>query len=301
MSSKQKGALFFSLSMISIGSTAPISSEVLRHFPIFFGVSAILLSTSISLLPFLTGIQTTLKSLTRSDWKLLFLQSLLGVVLFRIFFFYAIQFSGPVEAGVINSLTPAIMVGISYFFFRDTIKPLEIGGVLLAVFGVLIMKSDLFLTSHQNVTLWGTVFALFAAILDTVFILTGSKLPSKLNPFHKTSIVIAVSLICLLPMGIWEGAQISWNQISLTSWIPVLLYGVVSNPISYICLFMGGGAIPTALSGTLTSFIPLSTLFFSYLLTDTKPTTYHLVGTAVVVLSIIFISRSHSKSPPHST
>lgn len=108
------------LAMAIVGSTIVVSKLIADTFPAFLGTTLTLFVALIGIAPlYLYQNRKNKITPTKGDWQYIVLQSLTGVVLFRVLSFYGLKMTSPVDAGIITSTTPAIIALIAMFLLKE--------------------------------------------------------------------------------------------------------------------------------------------------------------------------------------
>jgi len=106
----------------------------------------------------------TIRQLSKRHWKILILQSVFGILLFRVFLTFELQYTSAIEAGIITGTSPAITALFTRLILREYLNKNSIIGILLTLSGVLLLQGFYFNVSTFNINhLLGNLLALGAA------------------------------------------------------------------------------------------------------------------------------------------
>ncbi|WP_310794042.1 DMT family transporter [Geobacillus sp. FSL K6-0789] len=75
-------------------------------------------------------------------WLPLAAAGILGVIGYNLLLYGALAYTSPMNAAIVNSLNPAIIVVLSYALLRERLSKTNIAGFLLSLAGVLFILTD---------------------------------------------------------------------------------------------------------------------------------------------------------------
>lgn len=106
-------------------------------------------------------------------------------------------------------------------------------------------------------------FLIFGAVIsEALFILFGKFIAQRASPLAISTIVSFFGAILFLPFSLYEGSQFEFKEVSITEWGFVLYFGLVVTVFAFILMHQGMSKVSASVAGVLTSFIPLSSIFF---------------------------------------
>lgn len=148
------------------------------------------------------------------DFGRLAICGLFGVALNQLMFFNGLMLTSPINAPVIMTLTPIIVLILSAVFLKEKIRNLQIVGVILGAIGsiafILLNKPGGFASGQ------GDVLILINATSYSFYLVLVKPLMSKYKPLTVISWVFSFGLIYVL---IWfpssmEVSAVNWSAIS---------------------------------------------------------------------------------------
>nr|WP_321227437.1 DMT family transporter [uncultured Psychroserpens sp.] len=162
------------------------------------------------------------EKIDRKDYITIFFAAVFGVGINMLFFLKGLEYTSPIHASVIMTITPIIIMVLSIFFLNEKLTKLKIGGILLAFCGGLLLtalgKSD---RVGDNVAL-GNLFIFINAISYSIYVIIIKRLTAKYHPFTFIKWLFLFGLILLLPFGYTETTEIEWSSFSPYIWFSVL-------------------------------------------------------------------------------
>ncbi len=282
------------LAMTIVGSTIVISKLIADTFPTFFGTSLTLIVALIGITPlYLYHNKKNRITPTKSDWKYLVLQSLTGVVLFRVLSFYGLKMTSPVDAGIITSTTPAIIALIAMFLLKERISRNMWIGIFFAILGVSII--NLFTDVHNSIEgvndkFLGNLIIIFAVVCEALFTIFRKKTPN-IPAIHGSFHIIWIGLLLSVPFAFLDIDYSALRNYSFNDFLPILYYGIFGSVISFILWFDGVSKVSASVAGLFTGVMPVSAVILSFLLLNENIEWYHIIGIGLVLIGIYFGSR----------
>jgi len=219
-----RGFAIFALFMVQLlyGLNYTIAKLVMNgNFIKPFGF-VLLRVTGATFLFWLVSLVVPQEKIERKDFFKLFIAALFGVVINMLFFFKGLEFTSPIHASAIMTITPIIILVLSAYVLGEKITSLKIAGVVIGLIGALILtiygKSA---RAGDNVPL-GNVLIFLNAISYSVYVILIKKLTAKYHPFSFIKWLFLFGLIILIPFGYNELTEVQWETFT-----PNITYSVL--------------------------------------------------------------------------
>lgn len=283
------------LAMAIVGSTIVVSKLIADSFPTFFGTSMTLFVALIGITPvYLYQFKKNKILPERADWKYLFLQSLTGVVLFRILSFYGLKMTTPVDVGIITSTTPAIIAIIATLLLKERISRAMWTGIIFAILGVAII--NLFTEVQDpiegiNNKILGNLIIILAVVCEALFTIFRKKTPN-IPAIHGSFHIIWIGLLLSIPFAFIDIDYSEIKDYSLPDFLPIAYYGIFGSVIAFILWFDGVSKVTASVAGLFTGIMPVSAVVLAFLFLGETITWYHAIGIILVLIGIYFGSKN---------
>lgn len=245
--------------------------------------------TTVSLVPMLFFFRQTLKIERRSFLLLL----AAGAVLFgySVFYFRGLV-NGLAGAGgvVVAGLSPLLTFLLVLLIQRIPIRPLQAAGLAVGVVGALIML-QVWRLSPAELLSGGNLYFLGAALLWAVLTLLAGTIQQKVHfivySIYLYLIVTVISFIFTLAEG-----SLALTPMTMPFWLNTLYLSIASSSLAatvyFICTLRLGSRTASSFMFT----VPVSALFFSWVLLGEVPQWTTLTGGAFAVAAVYIINRS---------
>lgn len=265
--------------MALFGSATPLSKLVTQHFPVFIAGAMRVLLAFLVLFPFIKI--NNLKNYKGRDRWLLVGIALFGVLGFTVFMLYGMKLVSGVTGSLVMSTTPAVTAILSILFFKDAVTWKKILALILAIAGVLVLqwKDNTSGGAHP----WLGVLLIFAAVCcETSYTLMGKALTKKFAPEEIAGLSALMAMLLFVPLAIWQSPELHFEKISLSSWLALAAYGLVTMGLGSVLWYKGITRVEGTMAASFMGVMPVSALLLSYLLLEEKFRWLHLVGFALV-------------------
>jgi len=285
------GYLQISLAMFIVGSSVVAGKLVIQSFPLFLASELRFLLASLILIPLLIIVEG-IPSINRKDCFFIFLQALCGVFLFNIFLLYGLTFTSALEAGIITSTLPAIMVCLSFLFFKEKITKRTGLALLFVIVGTLAINLPTTNPSFtQNSARWlGNLLILLAVIGEALFLILGKVVEKRVSPLTVSTLVSLFGAVLFFPFAIFQAKDFSFQSVNMTDWLLICYLSIVVTILGFIFMYAGLKKVSTNNASVLTGILPISSSILSSIILAEHITFIHVFGISLILLAIYFIS-----------
>jgi len=239
------------------------------------------------LLPFAWPALRTQYRVLLNEWKLLLLLGFFGITGFFVIVYTALQWTTAINASLINSTAPVVILVIAWLMFRDRVTYRQILGIALTLVGVavVVLRGDLRLLSELNLS-WGDPLMLLATFFWALYSVLLKRLPEGLNTTAVLTVIIGLGLPMLLPLYGIEMASGKFMIFDHMTIITLLYVGIFAAAIGYLCWNYGVAKLGPNRTGVLFNLVPIFALFQAMLFLGESLYGYHYLGIPFVFYGI---------------
>ncbi|MCD8350918.1 MAG: DMT family transporter [Planctomycetaceae bacterium] len=232
-------------------------------------------------------------------WRLLFLQALLGIVLFRVFLTFGLRHISAAEAGIVTGTAPAITALFAVAVLRDSITVHKAAGIFLTMLGMLILQGFPFnAVNLEREHIVGYVLVLAATACESFFVVLSRRMfmqdpedDEHLHPVAHAGIVSGIALVlCFFPM-LTEASQADLFAVPPSGWLALAWYGAVVTILAFAFMFYGAKVCDGYTISALTGVIPLTSVILSIVILGNDVQPHQWLGCIVIGISMWVISR----------
>ena len=281
-------AAFLATSIYGINHT--IAKEVM---PIYIGSSGFIMlrllgATSIF---WLISLFTPNEKIEKKDFFKILLASVLGMCINMLAFFRGLELSTPINSGIIITLSPVLVLILSYFFLKERITIKKILGILIGFSGAvfLILNSSKTGINAPNIPL-GNSFFLLNASAYAGYLIVIKPLTKKYNIFTLMKWLFLIGLILSSPITYNQFIEVNWTELP---WFAIWRMGYVVIGTTFLTYLFNVYALKTLSPTTVGSFIylqPIITIMFALITGNDFLDATKLVSCLLVFIGIYLVS-----------
>lgn len=281
-------AAFLATSIYGINHT--IAKEVM---PIYIGSSGFIMlrllgATSIF---WLLGLFAPKEKIERVDFLKIIFASILGMCINMLAFFRGLELSTPINSGVIITLSPVLVLILSYFFLKEKITVKKILGILIGFSGAvfLILNSSKTGINAPNIPL-GNSFFLINASAYAGYLIIVKPLTRKYNIFTLMKWLFLIGLILSAPITFNQFIEVKWTELP---WFAIWRMGYVVIGTTFLTYLFNIYALKKLSPTTVGSFIylqPIITILFALITANDTLDTTKILSCILVFIGVYLVS-----------
>lgn len=281
-------AAFLATSIYGINHT--IAKEVM---PIYIGSSGFIMlrllgATSIF---WFISLFAPKEKIERGDLLKIIFASILGMCTNMLAFFRGLELSTPINSGVIITLSPVLVLILSYFFLKEKITIKKILGILIGFSGAvfLILNSSKTGINAPNIPLGNSFFLLNASAYAGYLIIV-KPLTSKYNIFTLMKWLFLIGLILSAPITFNQFMDVKWTELP---WFAIWRMGYVVIGTTFLTYLFNIYALKKLSPTTVGSFIylqPIITIIFALITANDTLDTTKILSCILVFIGVYLVS-----------
>jgi drug/metabolite transporter (DMT)-like permease len=170
--------------------------------------------------------------LEKEDYKRVFLAALFGIVLNQVSFYHGLNLTAPINAALMMTITPIIVLLISFSTHKEKITITKILGVLLGTLGtaLLLLHSG---KGTVNRLFTGDILVLLNAVSWACFLVTVKPLMQKYNPFTILKWIFLIGFFMIIPFGYQDFITTDWVLLSYEAWWALAFIILIATLCAY--------------------------------------------------------------------
>jgi drug/metabolite transporter (DMT)-like permease len=154
------------------------------------------------------------EKIDKKDFPRLILCGFFGVALNQLLFFKGLNITNPINASIIMTSNPILVLLISSFLLKEKIsflKGIGIGVGLIGACTLIFVSENSNNFSFGNETIWGDIMILINAASYGIYLVIAKPLMIKYKPLTVIKWVFTFGLIFVFPISISEFSEIQWT------------------------------------------------------------------------------------------
>jgi len=217
-----------------------------------------------------------------------FLMGLVGLGGFGTLIYYSAYYTTALNIGIIQGAMPAVVLVGTYWFFRTSINIIQITGVFVTMFGVLLVSINGEFEKMMSLRFNKGDLLMLLAVLFYGAYTVGLRRKHNLSSIVLFASVVVWAFITTLPLTIFEftSGKTIWPDENV--WIIIGFIVLLPSFLSQICFIASVKLIGPARSGVFFNLIPIFASFLAVQMLGELFEMYHGLS-LILVLSGIFI------------
>ena len=281
-------AAFLATSIYGINHT--VAKEIM---PIYIGSSGFIMlrllgATSIF---WIISLFTPKEKIQKKDFFRIIFASILGMCINMLAFFRGLELSTPINSGVIITLSPVLVLILSYFFLKEKITIKKILGILIGFSGAvfLILNTSKTGINAPNIPLGNSFFLLNASAYAGYLIIV-KPLTQKYSLFTLMKWLFLIDLILSAPLTYTQFIKVNWSELP---WFAIWRMGYVVIGTTFLTYLFNIYALKTLSPTTVGSFIylqPIITIIFALITSNDTLDSTKLLSCLLVFIGVYLVS-----------
>ncbi|MFB6306969.1 MAG: DMT family transporter [Flavobacteriales bacterium] len=206
----------------------------------------------------LSGVIGVYNKIEKRDHLRLALCAFFGVAMNQMFFFNGLNITTPINAGIIMTLNPVMVLLIGSILIKERITMLKVIGILVGMSGaitLIVFKGEMQVAKSSAL---GDLFIFINATAFAVFLVISKPLMNKFHPFVVIRWVFLYGIIYVTPFGLPEMSEVNWGSFDTGIWISILYVVVCTTFLAYLLNIF---ALNKLNSSVVSSYIYLQPVF----------------------------------------
>jgi drug/metabolite transporter (DMT)-like permease len=227
----------------------------------------------------------------QSHWRVILLLSILGIALFNTLVYTALQFTTAINAVLMQSTMPVIIVVMSYLFFRERVTPRQSVGVALSLAGALVIVAQGKLQTLLGLSLNAGDALVFIAVVGYAAYSALLRQRPAIHPLSFVAVTFIWGVGVLLPFYLWEhlsGRVMVFDTITLLS---VGYVAIFPSILAYLCFNRGVELVGANRAGLFIHLMPVFGSLMAIVFLSESLRWYHGLGIVLILSGILLATR----------
>jgi drug/metabolite transporter (DMT)-like permease len=217
------------------------------------------------------------------------LLGLTGVFGYNVAFFTGLETVSAGRAGLIIALNPVGIALISALLRTEPLRPLKSVGVVISVFGAMLVVSDGHLQALIDNVSKGELMILGCVLCWGLYSVLGRRAMLNLSPLVAVTYSALAGVLLLAPIAVGRELFHSLFVFGFKAWGSLLYLAVFGTVAGFLWYYQAIREIGAVRSGVFINFVPVFALLFGYFWLD-EPLTAGLLQGGVLVIAGAWIT-----------
>lgn len=238
------------------------------------------------------------KKLNKQDYKHLVLSSGIGIFIYFIGEYNALNYISASTASIIVSLLPMFMLVTNFFVFKDKITLFKVGVILLTLVGVvMVVQADF--RAMFNESLIGYSLMVMGVAAWVVYSLSTVKMRKNNSNIKVITYQSGFALILFAPFAVSNLNIVT--QLDFNLWTNIIYLGVFASGLAfylYVYSLKVLGTLPVSIFG---NTVPVVTVITGFIFLQETLTLIQLLGGSIIVITLLVYAYFEGKSKKEQT
>ena len=245
--------------------------------------------TGASLLFWLFHASAKAEKIERKDYLRIALCGLTGVALNQMMFFEGLNLTTPINASIIMTSSPIIVLLVSAIIYKEKLTPAKIIGIALGAAGAIyLIAGNKEVSLLESGTSLGNLFVFVNAVSYSSYLILVKPLMAKYEALTVIKWVFLAGFIFVLPFGTQQFLEVEWGTMG---WIILLEVAFVVIFTTFIAYLFNVFALKTLSSTVVSSYIYIQPFFATAaaIALKVEVLTWEQVGAAAFIFTGVYL------------
>lgn len=223
-------------------------------------------------------------------WRMAFC-SVFGVATNQILFFEGLNLTTPINASIIMTVTPMVILIFSHFILKEKITNLKVSGIILGATGALIIIFAAGTADFRLNMLLGNFMILMNATSWSFYLVLVKPLMGKYNSPTIMKWMFLFGFIIIFPFSIGTVISSSFHQIPVNIWLSIGFVVFITTGFGYYLNNYSLRTISPNVNGIYIYLQPLIASIVAIVFGKDKLTVISLVAAILIMAGVYFVTR----------
>jgi drug/metabolite transporter (DMT)-like permease len=195
------------------------------------------------------------------------------------------------NTGWIIGITPVFMALLGYLFFREKLGIINIAGIVVAFFGLLLLVGKGDFSKIDLISNKGDVMVLASAFTWSIYSLVNKKITFSYPPLMTIFYLFITMAVILIPFNISHEVLYSVINLSGRGWFAVLFLGLICSGVSYVFWAQALKDMDSARVGAFVYFEPFVTIFTAWFILNEQITFVIVLSGVIITTGVILVNK----------
>jgi drug/metabolite transporter (DMT)-like permease len=200
-------------------------------------------------------------SVVIKEWKTLTAMAILGITIYTLLLYEALNYTSSTNAALVSALNPAVMAIFAVIFLKERMTKLQTLGLGFSLIGVFIILTggnlgQIFQVDYNK----GDLLMLAAILIWTIYSIIGKRL-HRVPPITATAASSIIAVIIMAPFALYQGIDIT--VLSPMAWTGIIYITIFPSVCSFIFWNIGVKELGANKTAIFLNLIPVFTAMIS--------------------------------------
>jgi drug/metabolite transporter (DMT)-like permease len=222
-----------------------------------------------------------------TDWKDCWPLALTGIGLNHLCFAVGISRTIPSHSAIIHTLIPGFVAITAWIVLKETLAPVQILGILVALAGTLTVVLGVPRTEFRG-TFYGDLITIGGITAFSVYTVFGRRIMSEMGSRRAVTLAFLFAGPVMVPMVVWGATRVDWAHVTWRGWAALAYMLLGANMAAYL---LHSYALARLKAGQVAAFTNLQPAIAIGIATATgdpaRPTLF--IGAAIALIGVVLV------------
>jgi drug/metabolite transporter (DMT)-like permease len=195
------------------------------------------------------------------------------------------------NTGWIIGTAPIFMAILAAIFFREKIGLVKVSGIIIAMFGLLLLIGRGNITNIDIINNKGDLLVLASAFTWGVYSMVNKKISLSYSPLMTILYLFVMMAIIIIPFNLNAASINSVVHLTLNGWTSILFLGLFSSGIAYVIWAYSLRDLESAKVGAFLYFEPLVTVFAAWFFLRESITLLMILSGVIITVGVVLVNK----------
>lgn len=231
------------------------------------------------------------EKIEKKDFGRLAICGFFGVAANQLMFFYGLNLTNPINAGIIMTANPIMVLLASAFILNTRITYLKIIGLVLGISGALMILLFKKGFSFGSETWVGDLFIFLNATSYAIYLVLVKPLMHKYSPITVIKWVFTFGFLYVIPFGFNQFTEINWTSFTGDIWLKFAFVIVATTFLAYLFNIYGLKRLNPSIVSTYIYLQPLIAALFAIWVGKDSFTWIKLTAAVLIFTGVYLVSK----------
>jgi drug/metabolite transporter (DMT)-like permease len=221
-----------------------------------------------------------------------------GVAINQILFFEGLNLSTPINASIIITVIPVLIIIFAHFLLKERITGLKLAGIILGASGALLVILSAGAGQFNSSTLLGNILILINALSWALYLVLIKPLMERYDSFTIMKWIFSYGLIIVSPFTLYSFASTSFSTIPFTIWLSILYVVFGATIVAYYLNNYSLKTVSPSVNGIYIYLQPLIAAIVSILFGKDRLSVTDIISAVLIMAGVYLVTRPVKKTVP---
>ena len=202
-----------------------------------------------------------------------------------------LQYTTASNTGWIIGTAPIFMAILGLIFFKEKVTFLQMTGILIAMFGLLLLIGKGNILNIDLIKNKGDLLVLGSAFTWGVYSMVNKKISLSYSPLMTILYLFLMMAIIIIPFNLNQETILSVIHLSTIGWLMILFLGLFCSGISYVIWAQALRDMESAKVGAFLYLEPLITVVAAWYFLKEEITLLMIISGLLITIGVIIVNR----------